>query len=334
MIINKGKRLTIEEKIQILVSTRNIGKIKSKSGKNVSYIEKRLRKIKQSIKEAYRKGKLTKEQIELLEANGMVWEERKEPGRKSLDVLIASGRNLGEIRQNGRNLTPEERKLASAKHTLINLFNKGKLSKEIIEEAESYGMVWNNKKPNGRDSLDVLIASGRNLVDVKQRGKDLTDEEIKLGNAKHTLIVLYKKGLLSEEIIREAEEHGMVWGRKPLGRKELDLLIASGRNLAEIQQKGKNLTDEEKILGEAKHTLINYYREGKLSEEIIREAESHGMNWGRRIKRKKKKEKTDEEEETLESLSAKKQELEAKEKKAEELLEEVERAIGEKGEER
>ena len=31
MIRDKGKRLTIEEKVQILVSTRNIGKIKSKS---------------------------------------------------------------------------------------------------------------------------------------------------------------------------------------------------------------------------------------------------------------------------------------------------------------
>ena len=333
MIINKGKKLTIEEKIQILVSTRNIGKIKSKSGKNISDVEKLLREIKCSIKVAYREGKLTKEQIELLEANGMVWEEHKQPGRKSLDVLIASGRNLGEIRQNGRNLSPEERKLASAKHTLINLFNKGKLSKEIIEEAESYGMVWSNKKPIGRESLDVLIASGRNLADVKQRGKDLTDEEIKLGNAKHTLIVLYKKGLLSEEIIREAEEHGMVWGRKPLGRKELDLLIASGRDLAKIQQKGKKLTEEEKRLGEAKHTLINYYREGRLLEEIISEAEQYGMTWGRRIKARKKQ-KTDDGKDTLESLRAEKQELETKEKRAKELLEEVERAIEEKGEER
>ena len=45
-------------------------------------------------------------------------------------------------------------------------------------------------------------------------------------------------------------------------------------------------------------------------------------------------EKTDERGESLESLRAEKQKLEAKEKKAEELLEEVERAIGEKGEER
>ena len=116
-------------------------------------------------------------------------------------------------------------------------------------------------------------------------------------------------------------------------KKELDLLIASGRNLAKIQQKGKKLTEEEIILGKAKHTLINYYREGKLSEEIIREAESHGMNWGRRIKARKK-EKTDERGETLESLRAEKQELEAREKKAKELLGEVERAIEEKGEER
>ena len=264
MIRDKGKRLTIEEKVQILVSVGNIGKIKQKV-KDANDREKWLGEIKHSIKVAYGKGKLTKEQIELLETNGMVWEEHKQPGRKSLDVLIASGRNLGEIRQNGRNLSPEERKLASAKHTLI---------------------------------------------------------------------VLYRKGLLSKEIIREAEEHGMVWGRKPLGRKELDLLIASGRNLAKIQQKGKKLTDEEKILGEAKHTLINYYREGRLSEEIISEAEQYGMTWGRRIKRKKKKEKTDDDKDTLESLRAEKQELEAREKRAKELLEEVEIAIEEKGEER
>ena len=40
MIRDKGKRLTIEEKVQILVSVGNIGKIKSKSGKNISDIEK------------------------------------------------------------------------------------------------------------------------------------------------------------------------------------------------------------------------------------------------------------------------------------------------------
>lgn len=331
MINNKGKKLTIEEKVQILVSVGNIGEIKQKV-KDANDREKWLGKIKHSIKVAYREGKLTKEQIELLEANGMVWREHRGPGRKILDYLIASGKNLGEIKQNGESLSPEERRLASAKHSLINLFNNGKLSKEIIEEAEMYGMAW-DRKPVGRETLDMLIASGRNLANIRQKGKDLTDEERKLGNAKHTLLTLYRKGLLSEEIIREAEKYGMIWGRKPLGRESLDLLISSGRNLGEIQQRGKDLTDEERILGEAKHTLINYYREGRLSEEIIREAEQYGMTWGRRIKARKK-EKTDERGESLESLRAEKQKLEAKEKKAEELLEEVERAIGEKGEER
>lgn len=331
MAKNKRKRLTIEEKVQILVSVGNIEKIKqNKTG--ASDREKWLGEIKHSIKTAYREGKLTKEQIELLEANGMVWKEHRGPGRKILDYLIASGKNLGEIRQNGENLSPEERRLASAKHTFMNYYREGRLSEEIIREAEEHGMVW-GRVPFGRKELDLLIASERNLGEIQQRGKDLTDEEIKLGNAKHSLIAAYRNGLLSEEIIREAEEYGMVWGRKPLGRENLDLLIASGRNLGEIQQRGKNLTDEERRLGEAKHTLISCYREGRLSEEIIREAEQYGMTWGRRIK-SRKKEKTDEEEETLESLRAKKQELEAKEKKAEELLEEVERAIVEKGEER
>ena len=331
MIRDKGKRLTIEEKVQILVSVGNIGKIRQKA-KDANDREKWLGEIKHAIKTAFGKGKLTREQIELLEANGMVWKEHRGPGRRALDVLIASGRNLGEIRQNGTDLSMEERKLGSAKHSLVALYNKGELSKEIIEEAERYGMIW-ERKPIGREPLDILIASGRNLAVIRQKGNDLTDEERRLGNAKHTLIVLYRKGLLSEKIIREAEEHGMVWGRKPLGRKELDLLIASGRNLAKIQQKGKKLTEEEIILGKAKHTLINYYRDGKLSEEIIREAESHGMVWGRRIKARKKQ-KTDERGETLESLRAEKQELEAREKKAKELLGEVERAIEEKGEER
>ena len=331
MIRDKGKRLTIEEKVQILVSVGNIGKIKQKV-KDANDREKWLGEIKHSIKVAYREGKLTREQIELLEANGMVWKEHRGPGRRALDVLIASGRNLGEIRQNGTDLSMEERKLGSAKHSLVALYNKGELSKEIIEEAERYGMIW-ERKPVGREPLDILIASGRNLAVIRQKGNDLTDEERRLGNAKHSLIALYRKGLLSKEIIGEAEEHGMVWGRKPLGRKELDLLIASGRDLDKIQQKGKKLTEEEIILGKAKHTLINYYREGRLSEEIISEAEQYGMTWGRRIKARKKQ-KTDETGETLESLRAEKQELEAREKKAKELLGEVERAIEEKGEER
>ena len=316
-MINKNKRkgLSIEEKIQILLSHRNLGAIKI-SRKNATDEERKLIEIIISLRRAYKEGKLTKEQIDVLEENGMQWK-RQEAGRSMLDILIASGINIGDIRQNGENLTEEERKLGQAKHSLKVAYRKGLLSEDIIREAEANGMVWDEKEV-GRSMLESLIASGKNLGDIQQRGKSLTEEEKRLGEIKHRLIVAYRKGKLSEEVIRQAEENGMVWERE-VGRSMLDLLIASGRSIGDIQQKGKNMTEEERKLGQAKHDLKTAYRKGVLSEDIIREAEAHGMVW-REIKARRHGS-------SLSKLRRQKESLEAKEEKARKLLEEVQEQV-------
>ncbi len=316
-MINKNKRkgLSIEEKIQILLSHRNLGAIKI-SRKNATDEERKLIEIVISLRRAYKEGKLTKEQIDVLEENGMQWK-RQEAGRSMLDILIASGINIGDIRQNGENLTEEERKLGQAKHSLKVAYRKGLLSEDIIREAEANGMVWDEKEV-GRSMLESLIASGKNLGDIQQRGKSLTEEEKRLGEIKHRLIVAYRKGKLSEDVIRKAEANGMVW-EKEAGRSMLDLLIASGRSIGDIQQKGKNLTEEERKLGQAKHGLKIAYRKGVLSEDIIREAEAHGMVW-REIKSRRQGS-------SLNELRRQKESLEAKEEKARKLLEEVQEQV-------
>ena len=316
-MINKNKRkgLNIEEKIQILLNHGNIGAIKI-NRKNATEEERKLIEILVSLRRAYKEGRLTKAQINVLEENGMIWK-RQEAGRSILDFLIASGINIGDIRQNGENLTEEERKLGQAKHSLKVAYAKGLLSNEIIKQAEKYGMVWDERE-TGRTMLKSLISSGKNIGDIKQNGKNMTEEEKRLGEIKHRLMVAYRKGKLSDEVIREAEENGMVW-EKETGRSMLDLLIASGRSIGDIQQKGKNLTEEERKLGQAKHSLKIAYRKGVLSEDIIKEAEAHGMVW-REIKSRRQGS-------SLSELRRQKESLEAREEKARELLEEVQEQV-------
>lgn len=315
----RSKGLSIDEKIQILLNHGNIGDIKivGNSVENEREEERKLGKIVNSLRRAYRKGKLTLSQIKILEENGMAWK-RQEAGRSMLDILEASGINIGDIKQGGKDLTEEERRLGQAKHSLKVAYKKGLLSDEIIREAEEHGMVWNELE-TGRKMLVFLMASDANIGNIKQNGRNQSEEEKRLGDVKHRLIVAYRRGRLSEDVIREAEAHGMVWGRLEVGRKMLDSLIASGRNIGDIKQNGKNMTEEERRLGSAKHSLKVAYWKGLLSEEIIREAEEHGMVW-REIKSRRKIS-------GLNELRKQKEDLENKEEKAKALLEEVQEQV-------
>lgn len=242
----RSKRLSIDEKIQILLSHGNIADIKIVRDNQENTREEKIElgEIVSSLRREYKKGKLTKSQIKILEENGMVWK-RQEAGRSMLDILIASGINIGDIKQGGKDLTEEERRLGQAKHNLKVAYRKGILSNEIIKEAENHGMVWNELE-TGRKMLDILIASGRNIGDIKQNGKNMTEEERRLGSAKHSLKMAYWKGLLSERIIKEAEEHGMIWRETKSRRKisSLGKLRKQKEDLEAKEEKARALLEE------------------------------------------------------------------------------------------
>lgn len=325
MIIEQSrnvKDLSTDEKIQILINHGDIRLIERKKCRTEE--ERYLIEIKDSLKRAYINGKLTKEQKKLLETQGIVWKENLK-GRKSLKVLIEAKEESKKTKQGKQELTEQEkRKIRKAKYYLRLLYKKGELSEDIIRQAEANGMIW-EKKNRGEKALEELIKAGVNIGTIKQRGKGLTVEEKRLGEIKHYLKKLYKEGELSEDIIRRAEEHGMVWeASKNKGIKALNLLIDSGINIGKIKTRGKNLTEEERKLGEAKHYLRRLYREGKLSEDIIKQAEEYGMVWKERNVKRKTKTKT-KSKSRLKDLKKEKKELEDKEEKAKALLKEVEK---------
>ena len=77
----KPKKEGIRNNVKILVEHGNIGNIPI-YGKNLTDKERKLGEIKHSVKRAYRMGSLTNEEIEILEKNGMVWDEKNLRGRK------------------------------------------------------------------------------------------------------------------------------------------------------------------------------------------------------------------------------------------------------------
>ncbi len=240
---NSGiKGLSIDKKIQILVNYGDISLIRKR--KDCTEKEKLLVEIKNSLKRAYIEGKLTEEQIKLLEEHGMAWN-KKIRGKKALEDLISSGVDIVSIKQKGKNLTEEERRLGEIKHYLKRLYREGELSEDIIRRAEEHGMVWDNSEIRGIKALNTLINSGLNIGRIKTKGKNLTEEERRLGEAKHYLKRLYKKGELSEDIIRKAEEHGMVWTERKTKRKtRLETLKREKEELDDKEAKAKALLEE------------------------------------------------------------------------------------------
>ncbi|POZ80220.1 helicase associated domain-containing protein [Burkholderia contaminans] len=230
-----------------------------------------------ALRESYRKGLLSEESVQRLEAIGFRWfpladrfervcaqVEQYATVHGHADVpssYVVDGENLG--RQCG---------------TLRKSYRKGNLSEERVRRLEAIGFRWSPLDDDFERTFALLeqYATVNGHADVPS--SYIVDGE-NLGWRCGTLRKSYRKGNLSEERVRRLEAIGFRWSLLS-GRFERTCALleqyAAAHGHADVQR--WYVIDGEK-LGEWCHTLRKSYRKGNLSEERVRRLEAIGFRW-------------------------------------------------------
>lgn len=180
----------------------------------------------------------------------------RESIEEKIEELILYG-DISSIKENPSNPTEEEKRLSYIKTYVKRRYKEGKLTDSQIELLEEHGMIWQEKpkKVGIRNNVKILIEHG-DIENIQIYGKDLTEEERKLGEIKHSVKRAYRTGSLTKEEIELLEKHGMVWDEKRLiGRKlerakrkkeESKNKLEKANKLLEQCKRIKNKEDKEK----------------------------------------------------------------------------------------
>ncbi len=236
-----------------------------------------------SLRQGYKNGKLTQEEIELLNSMGMVWcatktfEERITPVVAYYNEFgtIANIKQSDIYKYQGKDM-----KIGSLINNLRQDYKNGKLTQEELDLLNSMGMVWRVLEFD--DRMAPLIAYYNEfgtIANIKQ--KDVYNYEgksIKIGNLIALLRQQYKKGLLNEDTIKLLNNMGMSWSydrMEPLRAYYNEFGTISSINASAVYY----FAGKEIKIGSLISTLRTEYRKGKLTPAEINELELMGMVW-------------------------------------------------------
>ena len=249
----KEEQITLEEKIEYLISRGNIGSVKvnEKDEKGNS-----IGRWKDNVKKAYKEGKLSEEQQRGLEEAGMVWNEREQEKtlEKKIEYLISRG-NISSISQKEKD--EKGNPIGRWKEDIKKAYKKGKLSEEQQRRLEEAEMVWNEKEKQKtiEEKIEYLINRG-NIGSIKANEKD--EKWNPIGVWKRDIKKANKDGKLSEEQQRRLEEVGMVW-KERTRRISKEIAEASISSIKDME-----LADAEDV---ALQQLVEQTKEGGINKD-------------------------------------------------------------------
>ena len=245
----------------------------SKNGMNLGYwiIDQR-----KTMKGQGHRRNLTEEQIEKLDAIGMVWDKYKE----QWDETYASAKAFYE--ENGsldglRDIKIDGKNIYQWLGDQIKSYNKGTLSEEKTQLLEQIGVVWNKNEARWQEMYDLAKKY------YEENGSLLSITDANLRNWIQVQRQAYKgKGTytkLSKQQIEKLESIGMVWNVKGQGFSDMyELAKRYYEEHGDLLLPDKYEIDGKKVSSWIKDKR-KAYRKGTLSAEQIEQLEAIGMIW-------------------------------------------------------
>ena len=285
-LINISIRLIIREKMTFDEWYKIANEYKEQYGNllvPVSYVAptgKNLGSWIRTQRDNYRKGKISKDKQEKLEAIGMVWTLKEHISfQDMLKVAIIYQKEHGNLLVPVKYVAPTGEALGRWIQNRRTEYKNKTLLKERIDALENIGMVWQVNQSYGWPYMyklaeDYYKAHGNLLITrnyVTQNGEPL-------GRWIATRRCEYMAGTLSKEKQEKLEAIGMVW---QLIEHAWDKKFAKAK--AYYTKHGHLLTikinlskEDENLLSWLREQRYKY-KKGELSEEKIKKLESIGM---------------------------------------------------------
>lgn len=245
----------------------------SKNGMNLGYWITDQRKTMKG--QGHRKD-LTEEQIEKLDAIGMVWDKFKEQWDETYAIAKAYYEENGSL-DGLRDIKIDGKNIYQWLGDQIKSYNKGTLSEERTRLLEQIGVVWNKNEARWQEMYDLAKKY------YEENGSLLSITDANLRNWIQVQRQAYKgKGTytkLSKQQIEKLESIGMVWDVKGKGFSEMYELAKKY-----YEEHGDLLLpDKYEIDGKKVSSWISdkrkAYKKGTLTEEQIEQLEAIGMVW-------------------------------------------------------
>ena len=235
-------------------------------------------------REAYRRGELTRLQVEKLEALGLCWSPFEAQWRRMYTQAQVYREAHGDLMIPCGYLSPEGDRLGDWLARQRYKRRKGELTPRQIQELERLGMVW---EPHSTRRRNYLAAARRQFertgsLDVPSRY--VTPEGVPLGRWLRTQRRRHEAGTLGGETARKLEELGMCWSSPPDRWEEMfrlaeayfgahgDLWVSPNYVTPEGMRLGGWVSDQRsKYFGTGRHS--------RLTPEQQRRLEAIGMVW-------------------------------------------------------
>ena len=236
-----------------------------------------------NLRQEYKNGKLTQEEVELLNSMGMVWRATK-TFKDRITPLVAYYNEFGTIANIKQSdiykYQGKDMKIGSLINNLRQEYKNGKLTQEELDLLNSMGMVWRVLEFD--DRMAPLIAYYNEfgtIANIKQ--KDVYNYEgkfIKIGILIAVFRQQHKKGLLNEDTIKFLNNMGMSWSydrMEPLKAYYKEFGTISSINASAVYY----FADKDVKIGELISSLRQEYKKGILNNETIELLNSMGMIW-------------------------------------------------------
>lgn len=231
-------------------------------------------------RQAYLKGKLSKDRVELLEEIGMVW------SVYDVQWLEYYGMAREYFQENGNLFIPRQyttndgEKLGIWISTQRRQYSDGLLSTERIQMLEKIGMAWSvydvQWLENYNLAVDYFNIYGNLHVPLRYK----TTNNTQLGSWISHQRKDYKLGILSEDKIELLEKIGMVWDRSSATWEEMYKLAKQyyeeNNNLS---ISNTSFTYKNASLGSWIVTQRKNYSQGRLTDKQVDLLNEIGMEW-------------------------------------------------------
>ena len=242
-----------------------------------------IRKWLNQQRKSFQNGKLPPEQIEKLNAIGMVWEtdDGWEQGFQEAERFYRAHSHLDIPAQY---VTESGFALGQWYRTQRNAVREGSISNERFKQLERIGFQRQSvRHRNWMRDYEEAKKYFESHGDLCVPSKYITPEGMHLGTWISTQRNAYRKGTLSEEQIHLLEQIHMEWNR------DQTRWDAAFREAELFRNKYGNLSVPPKYIAESGFRLGSWlnqqrtaYRNGKLSPERMKRLESIGISWSRR----------------------------------------------------
>ena len=234
-----------------------------------------------SIRQRYKKGRLSSDNIQKIEEIGFLWNPYERDFEDGFQATLKyKEANSGNANAPTKYVTTEGFKLGSWQDSQRQFYKKGKINRDRINRLEKIGFKWNLIEEAFEEGFIETIRYKEQFGTPNAPRSYKTVEGYMLGGWHGMLRQLYKKGNLPSDRIRRLEEIGFIWNpHEEAFEKGLQETMKYKHLFGTPNAPSSYKTPEGFSLGKWQEHRRQFYKKGKLSSEKVKRLENLGFKW-------------------------------------------------------